>query len=76
VAQMKATVLLLPSGTLRIAGPPCQPDPLQLYASEHAVRDPQLLQLLHSSLKAPKKKAKKAPGAADPPPPATAAKVD
>lgn len=39
MAQFKFTVLLMPSGTLKITGAPFDP---QLYSSEHGVTDPEL----------------------------------
>ncbi|XP_026277136.1 proliferation-associated protein 2G4 [Frankliniella occidentalis] len=58
VAQFKFTVLLMPTGTLRITGLPFEQD---LYSSENGVTDPELKQLLASSAnpKNTKKKNKK-----------------
>lgn len=57
VAQMKATVLIMPSGILRITTPPN--DPATLYESEHKIQDEKILQISQSSLKQAKKKNKK-----------------
>uniref|UniRef100_A0A915HZB5 Peptidase M24 domain-containing protein n=1 Tax=Romanomermis culicivorax TaxID=13658 RepID=A0A915HZB5_ROMCU len=59
VAQMKATVLIMPSGILRITTPPN--DPTTLYESEHKIQDEKILQITQSSLKQAKKKNKKSP---------------
>jgi len=58
VAQMKATVLLMPNGLLKITGLPSY-DLTSMYESEHKIEDQKLLQLLQSSLKQNKKKVKK-----------------
>jgi len=59
VTQFKATVLVMPSGLLKITGLPFDSD---LYESEHKVEDKKLLQIIQSSLKPGKKKPKKKEG--------------
>lgn len=56
VAQMKATVLVMPTGLLKITGLPFDDT---LYQSEHKIEDAKILLLLQSSLKQSKKKKKK-----------------
>jgi hypothetical protein len=58
-AQVKGTILLMPSGTDKVTNAPAQP-----VTSEHKIEDAELLQLLQSSLK-PRKKNKKKAGAKD-----------
>ncbi|XP_064644311.1 proliferation-associated protein 2G4-like isoform X2 [Lineus longissimus] len=59
VAQFKFTVLLMPKGPMKITGGPFD---LELYESEHSIKDPELKTLLASSAnpKNAKKKKKKA----------------
>jgi len=53
VAQFKATILIMPSGLLKITGLPFESE---LYESEYKVEDKKLLQLIQSSLKPGKNK--------------------
>jgi len=59
IAQVKYTVLLMPNGQSKITGVPCD---TELYESEHKITDPELTQLLNTSVssKSAKKKKKKA----------------
>lgn len=59
VAQMKATVLLMPNGLLRVTGLP-NFDPKALYESEYKIEDAKIQHLIQSSLKPNKKKKKPA----------------
>lgn len=59
VAQMKATILLMPNGLLRVTGLP-NFDPKSLYESEYKIEDAKIQQLIQSSLKPNKKKKKPA----------------
>jgi len=56
VAQFKATVLIMPSGLLKITGLPFESE---LYESEYKVEDKKLADLIKSSLKPGKNKTKK-----------------
>jgi len=62
VAQFKATVLIMPSGLLKITGLPFESDH---YQSEYKVEDKKLWQLIQSSLKPKNKKTKKKEGGGD-----------
>lgn len=56
VAQFKATVLIMPSGLLKITGLALDEE---LFSSQHRIEDKNLIQLIQSSLKPSKKKPKK-----------------
>merc|ERR1712087_772485 len=70
VAQFKFTVLMMPSGPLRITGGPTF-DP-EMYKSDKKIEDPEILDLLSQSIrptkKQNKKKKKAAGGESDGPP--------
>ena len=55
VAQFKFTVLLMPSGSHKITGLPCD---LDLYESEHKITDESIKSLLEKGTKAKTKKKK------------------
>ncbi|KRY69390.1 Proliferation-associated protein 2G4 [Trichinella pseudospiralis] len=65
VAYFKTTVLVLPSGLVKVCGLGI---PLDRYESEFEIQDKELLQLINSSLKHSKKKSKKSESESGPPP--------
>ncbi|KRZ56393.1 Proliferation-associated protein 2G4, partial [Trichinella nativa] len=64
VAYFKTTVLVLPSGLVKVCGLSI---PLHRYESEFQIQDKELLQLINSSLKHPKKKSRKSESEGGPP---------